>query len=308
MAIVETNLSPDINSRELFDARYEVYRQDRCEGGDTKKSGGGLILAIKKHIPVIPLVNWNECCRAFESLWLKCKFFGKDVFIGLCYLPPTVKKATVKHFVELLSKKTELMQNRLLLLGDFNIPEFGQEMRNGCVHEIECMMNTFDLQSFNLVKNSKNRTLDLCLSNIERYEIGKNKKAGIEVEKTTSIVKTVDSHHPPLLITMSLKSEVVKVDQSLEFNPTIEYMFKKSDPKKIEEQLQSSRWDVMQEMETCDHMTDYFYKKIKDILSTSMPEQSKKFSQNKKQKFPLWWHKETKKMFFFFFEKRGYEN
>uniref|UniRef100_A0A8D8V4E4 Uncharacterized protein n=1 Tax=Cacopsylla melanoneura TaxID=428564 RepID=A0A8D8V4E4_9HEMI len=37
VAIVESWLSPDINTSELFDDRYEVYRQDRCEGTSTKK-------------------------------------------------------------------------------------------------------------------------------------------------------------------------------------------------------------------------------------------------------------------------------
>uniref|UniRef100_A0A8D9E6L4 Uncharacterized protein n=1 Tax=Cacopsylla melanoneura TaxID=428564 RepID=A0A8D9E6L4_9HEMI len=54
IAIVESWLTPDINSSELFDSRYVVFRQDRDTIKTGKESGGGLIIGVEKSFSSFP--------------------------------------------------------------------------------------------------------------------------------------------------------------------------------------------------------------------------------------------------------------
>ena len=64
---------------------YNVYRNDR-----TKKSGGGVLLAVKENI--ISQLVYNQIINNNESIAVEIttKSYGK-ILVGSLYVPPTVK-------------------------------------------------------------------------------------------------------------------------------------------------------------------------------------------------------------------------
>lgn len=140
-----------------------------------------------------------------ETLWVKCTFYHQDVYLALCYFPPPTKESTFTCFIESLAQHAPLEQNPLLLIGDINVPHFGDPLYSdkGTVHQISTLMNLYALKSFNNIKNEKGRTLDICFSNFDDYQIGQKKLASITVEKEQGLVKP-HSHHPPLVININL--------------------------------------------------------------------------------------------------------
>lgn len=186
VAIVESWLTPDINSRGLFDSRYEIVRQGRDLSKTTTECGGGLILAVKKEFPILPMTHWNKFSQDEEILWVKCSLYGQEVYIALSYFPssPAVKPKTLETFSETLCDREELAQKRLILLGDYNIPEYqidteddeNQRPQSNRVLYIKRLMSFYELKSFNHIKNKKfGRTLDLYLSNFDNFKISRNK-------------------------------------------------------------------------------------------------------------------------------------
>ncbi|GBN90169.1 hypothetical protein AVEN_34287-1 [Araneus ventricosus] len=65
--ITETWLCEDIDSLELFDDRYLVFRRDRGSSTDSCRRGGGVLIAVKK--------CFNPCIldlpgSDLEAVWL----------------------------------------------------------------------------------------------------------------------------------------------------------------------------------------------------------------------------------------------
>ncbi|GBN32056.1 hypothetical protein AVEN_97329-1 [Araneus ventricosus] len=86
ICLTETWLCEQIDSSDLFDDRYLVFRKDRDSSTSSCKRGGGVIVAIKKNISAsqihVPLIDL-ECIRI--SVKLK---FGKKLLLCVLYLPP----------------------------------------------------------------------------------------------------------------------------------------------------------------------------------------------------------------------------
>lgn len=95
-----------------------------------------------------------------------------------------------------------------MFIGDFNISEYGIE-NSLRVKTLSILTNLHNLESLNHIKNSNNRTLDLCLTNFGKYNINTKKAPNIKVELNEGLVKPVD-HHPPLIIDIELINTKIK--------------------------------------------------------------------------------------------------
>lgn len=66
--LTETWLNDSVNSSELFDDRYNVYRRDRVVNKlSKKKDGGGVLIAVTKKLCSKHINNWQSEC---EDLWV----------------------------------------------------------------------------------------------------------------------------------------------------------------------------------------------------------------------------------------------
>lgn len=88
IVFTETWLNCNIMSSELLDKRYTVYRKDRLCYRTSKKDGGGVLVAVSKHIPSSRHLNLESNA---EDLWVsidvKINNTVKKIFICAVYLP-----------------------------------------------------------------------------------------------------------------------------------------------------------------------------------------------------------------------------
>lgn len=298
IAITESWLSDDVTNNELFDKRYDVFRQDRDFKATNKKRGGGLIFAIKKSFQAAPLTHLNKRTNTTETLWVKCKIYGQDLTFCICYLPPPVSHDTLKSFVEETCELNDLTQSKIMFLGDFNIPEFGdtQYDNNDQIIELNKLINFYNLKSYNTVKNKNLRTLDLCLSNFAEYKISKNKTAEIEIEKSDGLVRP-DRHHPPLLISIHLQTYTSQQTNNNDKDQKKKYNFNRANFQSISLDLEQINWYNLMEtknQKTSNEKLQIFYTEIEKLLEKHVPTFS---SKNIKEKFPTWWTYETVKLY-----------
>lgn len=207
--ITETNLIPEISDSELFDFRYKIYRQDRDLTNTNKLSGGGIIVAIKYSIEGSKIEKLNENNHDLETLWLKCIISGHIIYLCACYFSPPNKHTTLKKFTDSLTSHPDMMEQKMLIIGDFNIPEYAfPELgeKSSTVKELNQLINLFNFESHNPIKNHMDRILDLCLSNLSKFNASRKKYFSIEVEKDQGLVEP-DKNHPPLAINILMKKK-----------------------------------------------------------------------------------------------------
>jgi hypothetical protein len=48
IVLLETSLTRSFNDEEIFNSRYFVFRQDRSCWSNSKESGGGVLIAVKR--------------------------------------------------------------------------------------------------------------------------------------------------------------------------------------------------------------------------------------------------------------------
>ena len=80
-------------------------------------------------------------------------------------------------------------EDNILILGDFNIPQFIQNNDNILVHTLNNFCSFMNFIQYNCVKNASNKLLDLVFSNVH-----------CRVEHDCSPVVAEDTHHPALSI------------------------------------------------------------------------------------------------------------
>lgn len=84
IALVETNLSADINNSELGLDTFSIYRSDRSEQTSLKSSGGGVLLAINKNMPSHQIQVSDD---SIECVYVRVILGDKYIIIGLVYIP-----------------------------------------------------------------------------------------------------------------------------------------------------------------------------------------------------------------------------
>ncbi|KAK2577887.1 hypothetical protein KPH14_012915, partial [Odynerus spinipes] len=83
--LVETWLHSGISNEELGLTNFNVFRRDRFGDNNTQKRGGGVLIAVGKHIYSKRLSISSQCV---EQLFVKINTSFKPVIIGTVYIPP----------------------------------------------------------------------------------------------------------------------------------------------------------------------------------------------------------------------------
>lgn len=202
IAFTETWLNSNIENREIIDSRYTVYRKDRPRSGlKTKLDGGGVLLAVSKHISSVRMTMWeNEQETLWVILQLKIGEAVKKIALCVVYLPPPVKLESLESFLSSVGIVVEEKRN-VIVLGDLNL---GPSVQHGTNTSLQTryMKLRFALTNFisqnrlsqvNAIINSDKRLLDLVITNI----------TNVQVNKTASILSKIDKRHPNLLININ---------------------------------------------------------------------------------------------------------
>ncbi|TLM45506.1 hypothetical protein FEC35_19060, partial [Acinetobacter baumannii] len=187
-----------------MDKRYVVYRKDRSCSTSSKAEGGGVMIAISKHIPSYRHLGWESTA---EDLWvsidIKTNNLIKKVSICAVYLPPPV---SFEHLSSFLENSTNVIEqsDQVIILGDFNLSHIGwsqksesspcSAMNYGSKLGLSLIdfMSVNNLSQFNNVNNVDGKILDLVLTDFN----------GLEVTESNNVLSKIDQKHPPLLVSL----------------------------------------------------------------------------------------------------------
>lgn len=212
IVLTETWLNDSIHCGELFDKSYTVYRADRDLSRTVKLDGGGCLIAVKSKYYACRIYEWEVMDG---DLWMTIeKSDNEKLIINVKYINcnSTLDQYNthfkkIEEIVNISSPKSEF-----LLLGDYNLadsvswsadsdgvcsPYNVQGLKKLMAHALIDTLSLTNLNQFNYIRNSKNRTLDLAMSNIDHNKLSL-------VEDVDPLVK-IDEQHPALMITVNLK-------------------------------------------------------------------------------------------------------
>lgn len=126
VCLTETWLNETHLNNEFFPNEFTVYRQDRCATTSIKKRGGGVLIAINKHI------RSEEVALAaapdINCLCVKIHSKNGHLYIYLGYIPPkgneniSTHTETYRKHLDCISSINLEHNDKLLVLGDYNIP------------------------------------------------------------------------------------------------------------------------------------------------------------------------------------------
>jgi hypothetical protein len=119
--LTETWLNSSIFNNELFNPEYTIYRKDRDLILTGKKDGGGILIAVSNKFPSERLFHLEN---NDEFMFVRIKYNSNskdDIVICLTYFPPLTKVNTYKCFFEIIDNNSLSLNNKLIIVGDFNL-------------------------------------------------------------------------------------------------------------------------------------------------------------------------------------------
>lgn len=275
--LTETWISPGVFDNELFDSRYNVFRKDRNFELTKKDTGGGVLVAVKTEYECQLL---SESCGVdgIDDVWLRVRFFSKDVYVYAVYIPPKMSLECYQGFFENLDINVIKfgLDEKYLFIGDFNIPGVVNVNKNTNLSGIENLyvqfINFLGLTQYNNVLNNKGRFLDLIMSNVE-----------ISLERCESGLVEEHADHPPLFFQLHLFLSVSTSTKT--FNA--QYNYKKADFLKLYTLLNLVDWSELTLSNDINVVVNKFYKIFYGILDQCVP-----LARYKARAYPTWYTRE----------------
>ena len=121
---------------------------------------------------------------------------------------------------------------KLLILGDFNVPEFSLGISNQFTASLNNFLQFNILSQFNTIQNTRQRILDLVLSNLK-----------CQVDSADFDLVDADDHHPSLSILTVLETPLREFPLN---DMTNQFNFKKADFRLLYDLLGSTNWDFLE--------------------------------------------------------------
>ena len=114
----ESWLKPDITNSEAFPPEYAVFRRDRKS--DTKKSGGGVFILVRKEYICTEIQVDTNC--EFQAIELQLKD-QQNVKICNFYRPPWTDDSYFEDFIIAMQQVDAKGKGNIWVGGDFNLPD-----------------------------------------------------------------------------------------------------------------------------------------------------------------------------------------
>lgn len=272
IALTETWLNSGVGDCEIFDcAQYDVFRCDRDFQRVGLSRGGGVLLAVRKCYQ--PLLIEREALGVdLDGFYLvdlsvvRVIMKGVAYYIIVIYIPPRTTTAEFESTMYALESLHQLLGNRILIVGDFNIPEYF-DCKDGTApntNRVQIMNNFcafYDLLQSNTKLNRNSRLLDLVFSNFP-----------CDVSEPPDVLLGEDAHHPALLVQfdsgVSLGSREVPL-QSKGYN------FKKAHFLDLYGELCGVDWSFLYTYEDPNSAVAAFYRRLYGVLDRNVPKKKK---------------------------------
>lgn len=294
----ETWLNQDIANSELGFQNFTVYRCDRNPNTSTRKTGGGVLIAVRNSIQS-KLLNIQR--SDVETIFVLIKLKGQDYILNCTYIPPSNPINIYSSFSDSVNEVLSTHNKaKVLITGDLNLPDVKWVKNNvgvmkptGSLSTLEdfiisalCFLN--NLNQFNSTCNEKGDLLDLCFSNVFFKYIF------VDKAKDTLLIHP-DNYHPPLAIDIKYPNRKPKY-LNAEIKNSINYSFdyKKGNYLAISNEINSIDWKSnLSDFQSINDALSYFYDKINDILQKHIP-----VREHKASLFPPWVSSELKNLIF----------
>ncbi|KAH0818010.1 hypothetical protein GEV33_004781 [Tenebrio molitor] len=217
IALTETWLHQGISDSELFDlSTFTVFRHDRITVPEGPRRGGGVLLAVRNEFNAERCEVVCDVLSRIDLLLVKINFNYRAVYVLVLYIPPNSHDLTYKVFCDLLMSLHFLYDSNLLIVGDFNVPDYisgvcGHSKASTSCQLLNNLICFYDLKQCNNVRNSNNRLLDLVFV---------NRCLSCSVIDSGDPLVGVDDHHPSLEVGVTI-GDVFKrfpVGRSSSFN------------------------------------------------------------------------------------------
>jgi hypothetical protein len=249
-----------------------------------KKDGGGILVAVKKHINVVRQASWES---GVEDVWLTIMSRYQDdrlLNICLCYLPPDLPLDSYNDFhhncQRLILNSTH--RDEFLLLGDFNTGNITWSVmgesralvptdpRDGKACTLSETISSCDLAQFNTIPNKNNRFLDLVLSSL----------SSVAVMEADPLCR-MDSHH------LAYCLQVLDLSSCNPLKPRYKkrYNFYKCRYENLKVDLSNVDWNELFSGSPIDDCLTKFYNKIEDIIAKNTP----LMKNSSRNNFPIWY-------------------
>ncbi|GBN79656.1 putative RNA-directed DNA polymerase from transposon BS [Araneus ventricosus] len=275
--ITETWLCDDIDSLELFDDRYLLFRRNRGSSSDSCRRGGGVLIAVKK--------CFNPCIldlpgSDLEAVWLSIKLNHRQkMLVCVVYFPPSSRADTYVEFFDCFENFGFF--DNILICGDFNLPicdDFGNN-KNPLVIELSNFVNLYNLAQFNNTFNCNNKFLDLILTDIDFSHIS--------VWHSDKSLVPEDKHLPALSISICF---VANHPNRKNVNIS-RYDFRRADFLAMWCFFREIDWSFLLNFNDIDKAVFSFYNCLNDVFSRTVP-----LRQTVTRRFPFWYTTETRRM------------
>lgn len=258
IVLTETWLNSSFLNSEILDSNWIIYRKDRDYNLSKTSRGGGVLIAV--HTSIISEAVDVDILSSTEIVFTKLKFLNKQIFISSIYVPPSSNDDAYNNIFDAVLHVAN-MQNEndnILIFGDFNRPNlnFISDEENiklllpiNITSDIDSkLIETFYghnmYQIFN-IKNSNNKFLDLCFSNIDYNFDVREADDNFHLFSNTY-------HHKGIIINFDCMEQQCSMLNNFNFKLT--YDFYKADYLKINEKLSSIDWEILfnkSDLETC---------------------------------------------------------
>lgn len=270
--LTETWLRTNVNDCELFGNDFHVYRCDRSAINSRKPHGGGVLIAVKKHIPSQRINVLSAEC--FEIVFVKLICFNVTVFLVVSYVPSDSDSSVYYNLSQTLSTFFDSCSmsplDLIICVGDFNLPHVSWMFDTDCPSTllpvnlnvtsscfVDSMFNS-GLHQLNYVQNFMGRILDLVFSSDSNL---------VTVTKCKLPLSKVDKFHDPLDISVQFVDNVADVRP----NNMYRYNFVKADYLSLNVFLSNINWSSL--FVSCDinKLVVYLYEIIHVGISLCVP-------------------------------------
>lgn len=296
IVITETWLLDSVLDAELFDSRYVVFRRDRNYTITRQSRGGGVLIAVRRDLVVIPNPDYHSTA---EDLWISLSCSNKTRSPGnlhLCVLylcNENLGRTFSQQLHNFMSTLDSVIMNNphdnYLILGDFNMSNINWiktsssdchfEPRNYSTSDeifLVDEINMLNLQQFNGNLNCFGRILDLALSNFI---------VNVTDNSSNSLVP-IDNHHGALSITIpNLHFE------PLQSPPRIKFIYNRADYTSIIKDLEEVNWEAEFSGRDLESAVEFFYQVVDTLRNKYIPT---KLITNKI--YPIWYNASLKKI------------
>lgn len=282
IVFTETWLNDRTLSSQIFGSNYDVFRTDRSPNNSLKSSGGGVLIAVQRHLKA-QLIDCNSW-ESVEQVWVMLKLAGYSLFLCAVYLPPdrtrdrTLIDAHCDSVKEITSRAHPA--DEIVIIGDFNFPGlrwssasdgflYANPVLSSFHDGINCLLDSYSvslLRQINPIKNENGRSLDLCFVSSTDY--------APDIRNAASPLVKFVAHHPPLHLSL----EVDRETNTYSVPEDVCYNFKRADYDSIVDILLSIDWDEILDHDDIDVAVQTFSNIVGYAIDRHVPKRTIKGS------------------------------